>query len=233
MKKLVVIEDDEELGLLLTESLQPYFQVIRVRTGEEGLRAYESEGPDMIILDLNLPDSDGMDLCRDLRKRDELIPIIITSSRKEEVDRVLGLELGADDYISKPFSVRELRSRVNSFFRRLGAMEATRTKDSTEGGITGQIPLTIDHGSRIVRVDDREIVLTQKEYELLMLFIKSPGKTFNRQEIIREIWGEEWSGTDRVMVHHIDRLRNKIEKDPLVPAYIQTIHGVGYRFNPS
>lgn len=233
-KKLLIIEDDEELGLLLDSSLKTSYEIANAKTGQEGLKTYESEHPDMVILDLNLPDVDGLDLCRDIRKNDDLTPIIIISSRKEEVDRILGLELGADDYISKPFSVRELRSRVHAFFRRAGAVEAAgvRSMEVAQSVATKRRTLRVDELAYIIQIDGRDIPLTHTEYQLLRLLAGAPGKVFSRNEIIQAIWGEEWTGTDTVMIQHFKRLRRKIETDPRQPECIQTIHGMGYRLNP-
>jgi len=235
VKELLIIEDDEVLRLLLEETLKKYFKVVSAVTGREGRELYESEHPDMVILDLNLPDIDGLDLCREIREKDKLIPIIIISSRKDEVDRVLGLELGADDYITKPFTVRELRSRVNAFIQRVHETELAREEHVLAGNhaISGRCTLKFNDSEHKLRINGKNAHLTKTEYQLLRLLAGSPGRTFSGEEIIQAIWGEEWAATRNIVHQNFKRLRKKIEPDPQKPEYVQTIYGAGYRLNPA
>jgi len=234
-EELLIIEDDEELRLLLDETLKASYEIVDAATGEEGLRLYESEHPDMVIMDLNLPDADGLDLCRKIREKDKLTPIIIMSARKDEVDRVLGLELGADDYITKPFSIRELRSRVNAFFRRIHAIEVAHDEHipAGTGGAQVDCVMKLNDFARTVDINGKELRLSPTEYQLLRLLAGSPGRVFARKEIIQAVWGEEWTGTEQAVIQQFKRLRFKIEPDHENPEYIETVHGAGYRISPS
>jgi len=234
VKELLIVEDDDELRLLIDESLKTSYEVVKASTGQEGMKLYESEHPDMVILDLNLPDADGLDLCREIREKDKLIPIIIMSSRKDEVDRVLGLEFGADDYITKPFSVRELKSRVNAFFRKLHALEVAYEENipAVKSHVSGRCTLKFNDEYHELHINGINAHLSRTEYQLLRLLAGSPGRVFSREEIIQAIWGEEWTGTQTIVSQNFKRMRQKIEPDPKKPEYVQTIHGVGYRLDP-
>jgi len=232
-EQILIIEDDEELQKLLESTLRGSYQVFNTNTGLEGLSLYSLKHPDMVILDLNLPDMDGLDICRHIRKKDDITSIIMISSRTEEVDRILGLELGADDYITKPFSIRELRSRVHAFFRKIEVMKNIRSdaRDQEEHEDLKRNILKIDELTNTMLMDDKEIRLTHTESQLLRFLAASPGEVFSREDIVKEIWGDEWTGTDMVVATHIKRLRRKIETDHRRPECIETIHGVGYRLN--
>ncbi|MCX7998837.1 MAG: response regulator transcription factor [Leptospiraceae bacterium] len=235
MKKILIIEDDPDIGNLIKKILESsHYEAIIATTGEEGLKSYKQDKPDMIILDLSLPDIDGIDICRMIRRTDEVIPIFILSARNEEIDRIMGLELGADDYISKPFSTRELKARVDVFFRRWsisnGKPNLGLGSISNEGELI-RGPLKIDPIRRRVSSGDVILPISRKEFDILYLLASSPGKVFSREMILDAIWGVEWDGFERMIDSHIKRIRSKLEKHNLHPEWIETIWGVGYRFN--
>lgn len=234
MKNILVIEDDNDIGTLIRKTLDSSHYSTNVSTtGEEGLKLFKTSRPDMIILDLSLPDMDGIDICRTIRKNDESTPIFILTARNEEIDRIMGLELGADDYITKPFSIRELKARVDVFFRRWDNQSknnSSRSSVSIEGEII-RGALRIDPVRRRVTIGDQIINISRKEFEILHLLASSPGKVFSREMILEAIWGIEWDGFERMIDSHIKRIRSKLEKNSIQPEWIETIWGVGYRFN--
>jgi len=235
MRKILIIEDEQDTASVLKKSLESsQYQTIVIGQGEAGLKAYKEERPDLLILDLGLPDMDGMDICRTIRKGDDATPIFILSARTEEIDRVMGLELGADDYITKPFSIRELRARVDVFFRRWDASVSKNSFARSTITSDGEIirgPLKIDPVRRRVTVKDQIINISRKEFDILHLLASSPGKVFSREMILEAIWGVEWDGFERMIDSHIKRIRSKLEKNSVHPEWIETIWGVGYRFN--
>jgi DNA-binding response OmpR family regulator len=182
----------------------------------------------LVILDLMLPGLDGFEVCKRIRAEKGQLPILMLTAKSEELDKVLGLELGADDYITKPFSIRELLARVKTVLRRTAAFSesAAGTKGKTiEHGL-----LRIEPEKRIVTVGGKRIDLTAKEYDLLVLFASSPGRAFNRQQLLDSVWGYQFEGYHHTVNSHINRLRSKIEEDPAEPRYIKTVWGYGYRF---
>jgi two-component system, OmpR family, response regulator len=235
MKKILIIEDEQDVSSLLKKVLDSsHYTGMVAQTGEDGLKMYKEDRPDLIILDLTLPDMDGMDICRSIRKGDEATPIFILSGRNEEIDRIMGLELGADDYIIKPFSIRELKARIDGFIRRWD--NSTFKNSFSRSTITsdGEIirgPLKIDPIRRRVSVQDQIINISRKEFDILHLLASSPGKVFSREMILESIWGVEWDGFERMIDSHIKRIRSKLEKNSIHPEWIETIWGVGYRFN--
>ncbi|MDX1957681.1 MAG: response regulator transcription factor [Leptospiraceae bacterium] len=237
MKKIIVIEDDNDIGTLIKKILDSsHYSTDVYVTGEDGLKGYKTEKPDLIILDLTLPDIDGIEVCRTIRKADEATPIFILSARNEEIDRIMGLELGADDYISKPFSIRELKARIDVFFRRWDSAHGgkpflNRSVITADGEII-RGPLKIDPIRRRVSVDDNNIInISRKEFDILYLLASTPGKVYSREMILDAIWGVEWDGFERMIDSHIKRIRSKFERNNLHPEWIETIWGVGYRFN--
>lgn len=213
--RLLVVEDDEAIATPLVEGLRREgFEVQRVGTGREALEAPE---PDMVLLDLRLPDVDGYEVARELRSRSR-VPIIMVTARGEEVDRVVGLELGADDYLVKPFGMRELIARIHAVMRRVEAgPEQPRT---LEAG-----PLAVDLRARRATVDGREVPLTPKEFEVLALLAEDPGAAVDRRRILREVWGTTWYGPSKAIDMHISALRKKLGD----PGLIETVRGVGFR----
>ncbi len=187
-----------------------------------------TEGHDLIILDIMLPGIDGLEICRRVRARSDYTPILMLTARSSEVDRVLGLELGADDYLTKPFSILELVARVKALFRRMEALQSTDAD-------SGQAPihfseLSIEPDKRSVLVRGEPITLTAKEFDLLLHFARQPGRVFTRGQLLDSVWGYGHEGYEHTVNSHINRLRSKIEEDPAAPRYILTVWGVGYRF---
>jgi two-component system, OmpR family, alkaline phosphatase synthesis response regulator PhoP len=229
--KILFVEDDPNIIDVLEIHLKDLgYQVDRAGDGEMGLNKAQSNQYALVILDLMLPKLGGLEVCQKIRARNKTLPILMLTARNEEMDKVLGLEFGADDYITKPFSIREFIARVKAILRRV---EVDRDKDSTEesNGPVSYGPLTIDLIKRRVSLDGKNIELTAKEFDLLVLFAKNPGRVYNRQQLLDIVWGYQYSGYDHTVNSHINRLRNKIEKDPTNPKFIKTLWGVGYRFS--
>jgi two-component system alkaline phosphatase synthesis response regulator PhoP len=228
MKKVLIIEDDQEISSLLKIHLTDLdCDVTKAFDGRTGLTLALGNSFDLIILDIMLPELDGFEVCKEIRKRENQTPILMLTSKSEEMDKVLGLEFGADDYITKPFGIREFIARVKAIFRRVDV--STQTVDDLKTLDFGT--LVIDGSKRIVLKDKERIELTPKEFDLLYLLASSPGKTFSRDSLLNNIWGYQYSGYEHTVNSHINRLRIKIEKDSNKPEYILTTWGVGYRFN--
>jgi len=181
----------------------------------------------LVILDLMLPEVDGLEVCRQIRTTAGYVPILMLTSKSSELDRVLGLELGADDYITKPFSIPELMARIKAQFRRTKAL---KTEDVTQTTTISFANFSIDTAKRQVAIDAREIELTAKEFDLLLHFATNPGLVYTRMQLLEQVWGYQYEGYEHTVNSHINRLRAKIEKDPAKPIYILTVWGVGYRF---
>ncbi len=227
-KRILVIEDERDIAKLLHIHLGEWADEVRlVHDGREGLRLAESEAWDALVLDLKLPGLDGLEICRRLRASNDYVPILMLTAKSTELDRVLGLELGADDYLTKPFSVIELNARVKALVRRFDASQgyqrSTRRHLSYEG-------LEIWADQRTVRVDGEEVTLTAKEFDLLHFFANHPDRVFNRAQLLDHIWGYGHDGYEHTVNSHMNRLRKKIEADSAQPRYIKTIWGVGYKF---
>ncbi len=227
--KILVIEDEPQLARLVKMHLSDAgCNVTVAHRGAEGLAAAGDHLFDLIVLDLMLPDMDGLDVCRQLRNREDYLPILMLTARSGEVDRVLGLELGADDYLTKPFSVRELVARVKAILRRVERMAADReTVDDTP--IVFE-ELAIDREKRQVLVKNEPVNLTAKEFDLLVHFARHPGRVYTRTQILDLVWGYGEGTYEHTVNSHINRLRAKIEDDASQPRFIQTVWGVGYRF---
>ncbi|MBI1354590.1 MAG: response regulator [Acidobacteria bacterium] len=225
-KHILVIEDDGDLCTLLEYNLSRAGYEVTIRRKLQG--AFDlvvDKSPDLLILDVMLPDGDGFDFCRELRSnpRTESLPILFLTARSQEVDRVLGLEIGGDDYVTKPFSPRELLARVKARLRAPAA--AVSQAGSTEVG-----PLSIDVASRKASLRGEPIALTATEFRLLEFFLSNPGRVYSREQLLRSIWGEGCHVTPRNVDVHIRRLRERIEDKPDSPKWIQTVRGFGYRF---
>jgi DNA-binding response OmpR family regulator len=224
MKKIVLIEDDSDLYALLKYNLEKEgYALTGSQTGKGAIELCRRERPDLIILDIMLPDSDGLDICRGIRAHSELahIPVIFLTARASETDRIVGLELGANDYIVKPFFVRELVARVKIQFR--GQTAASRTLKA--GG------LELDRTSCRVTLNGEDLSLTATEFRLLEFLMSRPGVVFNREQLLDAVWGHDRAVTDRTVDVYILRLRQKVESDPANPAYIRSVRGFGYSFN--
>jgi DNA-binding response OmpR family regulator len=227
-RTLLVVEDEKDIRDLLRFHLEQEGWTVReAETGEEALKRAEAERPALILLDIMLPGADGLEVCRRLRAGAGAtqVPIIMLTAKAAEVDRVLGLEIGADDYITKPFSVREFRSRVKAALRR------TRMSgdETAEGPITAA-ELTVDPGRRQVTFAGERVQLTYVEFELLAALARSPGHVFERRALLERIWGDSTYRDPRTIDVHIRHLREKIEPEPKQPEYLLTVRGVGYRF---
>lgn len=229
-RRVLVVEDDESIVDLLTIHLEDLgFEVTAEDHGELGLGRAHNETFDLIILDIMLPGLDGMEICKRIRMEDRVTPIMMLTSRSEELDKVLGLELGADEYITKPFSIREFIARVKAIFRRMEVDTENSVPQTTVSSINID-SLYIDSEKRRVTVDGKAIELTAKEFDLLYLFASHPGKAYSRQQLLDKIWGYQFSGYEHTVNSHINRLRAKIEEDPANPRFIETVWSVGYRF---
>ncbi len=223
-KKILVVDDEPKIVDICRDYLQAAgFEVIQANDGRKGLAAARSEHPDLVVLDLMLPGMDGLDVCRELR-RDGSVPIIMLTARVEETDKLVGLELGADDYLTKPFSPRELVARVRTVLRRA-------TVDPLSDILrVGEIEL--DRGRFRVVIKDAEITLTPTEFELLALLASQPGRIFSRAQLLEAVRGVSFESYERAIDSHIRNLRRKIEPEENHPRYIQTVYGVGYKLEP-
>jgi two-component system, OmpR family, alkaline phosphatase synthesis response regulator PhoP len=228
-RRILIIEDDREISDLIKLHLTDLnYDTVQCTDGLSGLDKAMSDNFDMIILDLNLPQLDGLEICKQLRAENRYTPILMLTSRAEETDRVLGLELGADDYLTKPFSIRELIARVKAIVRRVEFGNTDNRRDGKSFRQFGR--LTIDTQKRKVSVAGNLVDLTVKEFDLLNLFSSSPGRTYSREMLLSMVWGYQFDGYDHTVNSHINRLRAKIENDPSNPQYIKTVWGYGYRF---
>lgn len=229
MKRILVVDDEAPILELVRFNLEKEgFAVIMASDGEDGLRRARSEAPDLVILDLMLPGIDGIEVCQQLR-RDTNVPVLMLTAKTEEFDRVLGLSVGADDYVTKPFSPRELVARVKALLRRRDMdLEETKARDASGRIRVGD--LVIDASRFEVEVRGVRTELTPKEFELLRVLVANRGKVLTRDFLLEKVWGYEYGGDTRTVDVHVRRLRQKIEEDDSRPIYIQTVHGVGYRF---
>ena len=228
LKKVLIIEDDKSLSELVQIHLSDLnCEVVAIDHGENGLKKAIETRFDLIILDIMLPGIDGIEICRRLRKLEGYVPILMLTAKSEEIDKVLGLEIGADDYMTKPFSIRELIARVKAIFRRV---EALGHEEADEGKPLVLGNLVIDPGKRKVSHKGDRVDLTAKEFDLLILLASNPGRSFTREQILLQVWNYNFSGYEHTVNTHINRLRAKIETDMAQPKYILTIWGVGYRF---
>jgi DNA-binding response OmpR family regulator len=225
---ILLVDDEDSVQKLLAYPLErDGFNVVQARDGEEALLRFAQEAVDLVVLDVMLPKLDGLEVCKRLRAS-STVPIIMLTARDDELDKVLGLELGADDYITKPFSIREFRSRVRALLRRAAIPSAGREEDET----IERDGLRIDVGHRDVHVGERAVQLTYVEFELLRTMAASPGRVFSREMLLQALWGGSDYREPRTIDVHVRHLREKLEQDPSEPEYILTVRGVGYRFRP-
>lgn len=230
-KSILVVEDDQDIGDLLKMHLTDLdAQVSIANNGNQGLKALLDKQYDLAILDIMLPGLDGLEICKRIRAQDNYTPILMLTAKSSEMDRVIGLEIGADDYLTKPFNIRELLARVKAIFRRVesfsNANQSTQQKQVMHAG-----DLSINAVKRSVTLHEREVDLTAKEFELLWHFVQHPGQVFSRTQLLDSIWGYGHDGYEHTVNSHINRLRTKIETNPSDPEYILTVWGVGYKFN--
>ncbi len=230
-RRILVVEDDADIAEILRLNLADEGYVVDWSAdGESGLARLGAAAYDALILDIMLPGIDGLEVCRRVRAMPHYTPIIIISARSGETQRVLGLELGADDYVTKPFSVLELIARVRALFRRVDALGRTARQ---EAGVLESGVLTIDPVARTVCCNGADVDLTAREFDLLFFFARHPGSVFSRMDLLTQVWGYSHEGYEHTVNTHINRLRSKIETDPAKPELIRTVWGVGYKFMPA
>ncbi len=231
-KKILIVEDQKDLADLLSLHLKDLgADITWAADGHEGLRLACARQWDLILLDIQLPGPSGLEICRKVRQNQNYVPILLLTSRSTELDRVLGLDIGADDYITKPFSVMELIARVRAVFRRVDALaQPTDTATNEEKNITLGA-LSIDEQTRSAKLGDSSLDLTAKEFNLLLHFCRKPGRVFQRSELLDSVWGYGHDGYEHTVNSHINRLRAKMEKDPKKPQFIVTVWGVGYKLD--
>lgn len=224
--RILLVDDERSVQKLLTYPLQKDgYEVIVANDGKEALDLFSASNYDLVVLDIMLPKQDGLEVCRQIRSKSS-VPIIMLTAKAEEVDKVVGLELGADDYITKPFSMREFRSRVKAALRR-AEMAPLSTESEEPLEVDG---LKVDFAKRTVTVSDKPVQLTYVEFEILAKLVRHPGRVFTRTTLLDQVWGDSAYRDPRTVDVHIRHLREKIEEDPKDPEYIFTVRGVGYRF---
>jgi len=232
-RRALLVEDDRDIAALIKLHLQDIHCETDIATGgQEALTRYAGQRYDLVILDLMLPDLDGLAVCQKLRAGGDYVPILMLTAKSSEIDRVLGLELGADDYLTKPFSFPELLARVKALLRRAEALSGHRdTPLDNERIIHG--PLVIEADKRRTTLAGQELSLTAKEFDLLLHFARHPGRVFNRNQLLDQVWGYGHDGYEHTVNSHINRLRAKLEPNPAEPRYLLTVWGVGYKFTES
>jgi two-component system alkaline phosphatase synthesis response regulator PhoP len=222
--RVLIIEDEKKIAEWLSTFLkQANFEVISAHDGATGLQLAEREKPDVVLLDLMLPDMDGLDICRILRQRSDVLILMLTA-RIEDTDRLIGLEMGADDYITKPFNPREVIARIRAFLRRANGMLAVEPKSIAYRA------LSLNPQARTCNLDGQPVMLTPTEFQILEILMKHPGVAFTREQLITEALGYDYAAYERTIDAHIRNLRRKIEPDVQEPMYILTVYGLGYRF---
>lgn len=231
MSKILIIEDDRDIAdLIAIHMVDNGHEATKVLDGRDGLIMAMEKEYDLIILDLKLPGMDGLEICKKLRQEKIETPIIMLTSKSEEIDKILGLEFGADDYMTKPFSIRELVARVKSVLRR-GKREVRDTIKSDR--ILECEHFYLDVSKRIVKAYGEQVELSPKEFDMLVLMASNPGKTYSRSDLLNQVWGVDFEGFEHTVNSHINRLRSKIEKNMNEPEFILTTWGVGYKFKDS
>jgi len=228
METVLIIEDDPSILLGLQKNLKfEGYDVLTAADGERGLELAIDRPPDLIILDIMLPKISGFDICKTLKKNNIQVPIIILSAKDQEIDKIMGLDLGADDYVTKPFSIRELVARINAVMRRKRRFEQQGTPERFKFG-----KLTLDLKGQVLLKDGEPIETSIREFKLLKFFVENRGKVLDRREILNKVWGYDYFGTARTIDNFITKLRQKVEDDPDDPKHILTVRGVGYKFVP-
>jgi DNA-binding response OmpR family regulator len=231
MSKILIIEDDRDIAdLIAIHMIDNGHEAFKVHDGREGLISSLENDYDLIILDLKLPGMDGLEICKKLRQEKIETPIIMLTSKSEEIDKVLGLEIGADDYMTKPFSIRELLARVKSVLRR--GKRGGQNTPSTDKILECE-NFYVDISKRIVKAYNKQVELSPKEFDMLVLMASNPGKTYSRLDLLNQVWGVDFEGFEHTVNSHINRLRSKIEKNMNEPEFILTTWGVGYKFKDS
>ena len=233
-KNILIIEDHTDLANILSLNLSDLdYDVKHADDGLKGLNYLENGTFDLVILDLMLPGIDGLEICRRIRNQNNYTPVLMLTSKSSEIDRVLGLEIGADDYVTKPFSVREVMARIKALFRRVEEFSPSSIPkyidEDKNNVVFGNLEVDID--THKVSIEGRSVDLTAREFELLHHFVRRPGRVYSRAQLLDMVWGYGHEGYEHTVNSHINRLRAKIESDPANPEYILTIWGVGYKFN--
>ena len=227
--KILIVDDEHAIVDILKYNLEKDgFETVCAYDGNEGLRLAGDADPDLILLDVMMPGMDGFEVCRTLRGEGNNVPIIMITAREEETDKVFGLELGADDYITKPFSMREVVARVRTNMRRAAALSAAPEEPGSAALKVGG--LTLDEGRHALYKDGKELELTQREYELIRFLIRNPGKVISREELMTQVWQYDYYGDLRAVDVAVRRLREKLEDNPAEPVYVITKRGAGYYF---
>jgi DNA-binding response OmpR family regulator len=232
---ILVVDDEHDIAYSIEFALkQEGYQAISCHDGREALRLIQTESPDLIILDVLLPGMSGFDVCKEIRSKGNLVPVLMLTAKTTEIDAVIGLELGADDYIPKPARMKELIARVRTRLRNSIASQANESKngDDQEPEKIDLGPLHIDMVGRTVLLGDREVELTQREFELLKTLAINPNRVFSRNQLLEQVWGWSFIGESRTVDVHIRYLREKLEKDPANPDMIKTVRGIGYKLVP-
>lgn len=228
-KSVLVVEDERDIAQLLKLHLSEFCdEVVVTDNGRDGLSAAEKRPWGLIILDLGLPGVGGLEICRRIRENLSYTPVLMLTAKTSESDRILGLDIGADDYVTKPFSVQELIARVRAIFRRCAALKAD--SDPKASPRLQRNGLSIDLEKRLTDIEGRPVELTAREFDLLVHFMQHPGRVYTRAQLLDQVWGYGHEGYEHTVNSHINRLRSKIEPDPSKPRYIVTVWGVGYRF---
>lgn len=229
-RNVLIIEDNEEISDLISMHLTDLdCQVTTTKDGLKGLNLAQKNQYDLIILDIMLPSLDGIQVCQKIRTAENYTPIMMLTAKSSEIDRVLGLEVGADDYLSKPFSIREFLARVKAIFRRIDVFSLQHIP---RDHIINFDNLRINMEKRTTQIDGKQLDLTAKEFDLLTYFAENPGRVFTRAQLLDHVWGYGHDGYEHTVNSHINRLRGKIEEDATHPKFIMTVWGVGYKFNP-
>lgn len=228
METVLIIEDDPSILLGLQKNLKfEGYDVLTASDGERGLELAIDRPPDLIILDIMLPKISGFEICKTLKKNNIQVPIIILSAKDQEIDKIMGLDLGADDYVTKPFSIREMIARINAVMRRKRRFDQQGTAERVKFG-----KLTLDLKGQVLLKDGEPLETSVREFKLLKFFVENKGKVLDRKEILNKVWGYDYFGTARTIDNFITKLRQKVEDDPDDPKHILTVRGVGYKFMP-
>lgn len=228
--KILIIEDDPDINKLVSMNLKDMnYDVESCDHGGRGFQMAMAGDYDLIVLDVMLPEMDGLDICRRLRAADKLTPILMLTARDSEADRVVGLEMGADDYLTKPFSVRELQARVKAMLRRVDMLTKAQSPDVKDVMTFGELEVQVN--KRQVSKLGQAIDLTSTEFDLLYYMASQPGLVFSRMQLLDKVWGYQHAGYEHTVNSHINRLRTKLEADPSKPEFVLTVWGVGYKFS--
>lgn len=230
--RVLIAEDDVNLRQGLIDLLEGEgYEVFPAGDGRQALDRFRQEGPDLVLLDVMMPEMSGYDVCREIRKHDSQTPIIMLTAKGEEIDKVVGLELGADDYVTKPFGLHELRARISAVLRRSQNNQQTSVNKVPEQFLIGQA--LVDRKTYQVTIGDQSHSLTSREIKLLEIFQARPREVLSRDDLLNAAWGVDYFGTTRTLDQHVAQLRKKIEPNPSSPQFLLTVHGVGYKYQPA